>query len=684
MTPEQCKVSLTSDDPEVRRAATLALVPLSGHVDGLGDLLIVALGDPDWRVREEAVRIGAQVVDHLDIAPQVIHGICQGDNVGLRNAALSLVGSLGERIEPHLREALGSAEPNARKFVLEALARAGGTRAVPVLVEHLSSDDANMVAAALDALAVVGGEESEAALRSVLSWPDPLQRMAAMDALNRLGAVVPWDDLKPLLADRLVFRVAVPALGRSRDGRAIAALMEALEDSSSHVAADTVVALGALSRELDCDAATFSKVAKGLSSLARSRLAAFDERNSLSVRQGAASVLCHAQDTRGIDAALQLTNHTGGVPDIVMDALLGWGQDAVLRLLEDEVWSGGPYAASGLEMAGGLLQVLRERGEPIETTIASRLCAELRKALLSNDPDLRVVAGKGLVHWAEPADAVPLAEAVLKQEEVLSLACGDALSALAERQPEVVRDALSQVDLSGPGLENLVAVIVSLEGVGALGRLQALLLSDDVRTRCAALAGLSQLPAQRAADVIGLALSDVELDVRLAAVKALGELADGIGVPLLLQQLDKAPPDLLAALARALGASGSPLAEAPLRELLSNRHSAPAVQLAALTSLHALGVPGLRALLVEALSVPDAEVVKAALGALAAEGDAFEQIARGLSHPRWDVRQLAADLVALSGRAEAASVLRARLEVEVDDMVRGGVADALQRVLGAG
>lgn len=684
MTPEQCNTALASSDAEVRRAATIALTSLIDSVDNVESLLVRALGDADWRVREEAVRVGKSLADRIDIAESVIDGICQGENVGLRNAALALVGTLGAKVEPPLRAALASGGPDAKKFLIEALARAVGRRAVPAIVEQLGSADANMVAAALDALATVGGEEGEAALRSVLSWSDPLQRMAAMDALNRLEAVVPWSELEPLLRDRLVFRVAVPALGRCRDPRAIGPLMEALEDTSSRVAADTVMSLGRLSSELGCGSDTFASVAQGLSPAARARLAVFDEQDSLSVREGAAAVLCHAQDARGMDAALQLANQTGGVSPLVTDALLGWGHGAVLRLLDDEVWAGGPHAAAGLELAASLLSELADRGSEGLATTAPRLRAELRKALLSNDPDLRIVAGRGLLDWAEVADAVPLAEAVLRQEEVLSLACGDALSALAQREPHVVRDALGQVDLAGPGLQNLVSVLVSLDGVRALGRLQALLLSDDVRTRCAALSGISQLPDQRAADVIGLALTDADIEVRLAAARALGDLPDGIGVPALLRHLDTDSPDLLAALARALGATGSAKAEAPLRALLTDRSSPPAVQLAALTSLHALGVPGLRGLLVDALQVPDPEVVKAALGALAAEGDAFDQLATGLTHPRWDVRQLAADLVALSGQPqEAEEALRARLEVESDDMVRGGMADALQRVLGS-
>lgn len=666
--------ALRSDDAEVRRQATMALTTYDGA--DLEQLLMVALSDESWRVREEAVRVGVELASRVNVIDQLVAAICQGENVGLRNSALALLGALGPRVHGALKRAMDEVERDARKFVLEALARAGGEGVVPILVEHLNCGDPNMVAAALDALAVVGGVDGEAALRGVLKWDDAFQRMAAMDALNRLDAVVPWDELATLLADRLVFRVALPALGRCADARAIGPLVSALSESSPRVVADAAAALAMLVDARPHELQGVAEAAESLSAEARSRLSTLDEHHSIDARQGAAIVLCLAHDVRGLESALQFMATAGGVPASLMAALQLWGEPAADLLLEDFVHGDGTHAPAALELAAVLMS---DRGV-IVPALVSRLRAELRKGLLGADPELRLVAARCLGPWAEGADAVSLVEAALQQDEELAQACGEALVGLSAREPDPVREALSQVELVGPGLELVVGLIASLEGGKALGRLQALLLSDDVATRCAALTGLAELGDQRAADVIGLALSDPDLEVQLAAAEALGRLPDELGVTTLLLCLDGSPPALCAAVAHSLGETGSARAEGALAGLLRTSIDQPAVQVAALTSLRRLQAPGLRGLLVDALHASDAEVVKQALAGLAELGsEAFTYLADSLGDARWDVRRLAASLVGASGHPEASARLAARLESETDDMVRAGLLEAMRR-----
>lgn len=677
MTPEQIEGALQCDDPEARRAAVVAMSEHPNVANGF--LLMRALGDTNWRVREETVRVGAELYPGIDVVSDLVIAICQGENVGLRNSALALIAALGRATHEALRRALREVDPNARKFVLEALAAAGEDDVVPILVEHLESGDPNTVAAALDALAVVGGPAGERALRGVLTWKDAFQRMAAMDALNRIGAVVPWIELEPLLNDRLVFRVALSALGRTGDERAIGSLVSALSDRSARVLAD---AAAAIEHFVEANPDALVPLEDKLASVgtdARGRLAAVNDRHSLQSWQGAALLLCLLRDPRGLDSALGLVAGEGICPTL-QRALLRWGEDAVDRLLEEYVQPASPRAMVALELAATLAE---ELGSEIKPALLSRLQAELRKGLFGTDPELQLVAARAIGPFAEPADSLPLVQAAGSADYELAEACGSALVELAEREADAVREALSQCELSGAGLEAVAGLLVELEGDKALRRFQAALLLDDPATRCAALSGLAKLGGERAAELIALALTDESLEVQLAAAESLGKLPDELGVAPLLLCLDADSTPLRAAVAKALGDCGSPRAVEPLRTLMESGTDDSAVHVSALSSLHKLAAPGLQGLLVKALEASDAEVVKQALTALGeCQPQSFEHLARALTDARWDVRQLAVRLVAAAKHTEAPALLEARLESEEDDLVRAELIEALAQLRG--
>src|SRR5690606_8432913 len=99
---------------------------------------------------------------------------------------------------------------------------------------------------AIEALARAGGARAEEALRAHLRSPDPVQRLASLEGLERLEAVVAFDELKPLLEDRLVRRMAVRLLGFSDDPRAVRALFDAIDDAGAATSAEAAIALGRL------------------------------------------------------------------------------------------------------------------------------------------------------------------------------------------------------------------------------------------------------------------------------------------------------------------------------------------------------------------------------------------------------------------------------------------------------
>lgn len=680
MTPEELERAMRDDDPEQRRRAVIAVAE-KGSDEG-APLVLAALGDADWRVRKEAVRAAVELAPRLGLIPFLVQAIAQGDNVGLRNAALEALGGLGQRATAALLEALPRVGVGPRKFVVEALGDVGDPAVVPALVDASADADPNVAAAALDALARVGGPEAELALRARLHAEDPFQRMAALDGLDRLGAAVPWEELKPLLGDRLVRRVAIGCLGRCGHPAAAAPLVEALGDRSVHVASAAATALARLHDGGGAAGEAVTQQMQKVPEPSRKPLLYMLQEGDLEARQAAARLLALAQDPEALPGIVALAAEDA-LPPGALDATRAFGQGGVRPLLQVHMREQGKRAAVALELASDLIGL---GGQTLDGILGREVREHLRRALSSLDPDVALAAARSFAAWAEPSDAPALVAAASRLGEAAARSCGLALEVLSVRAPKVVDEAIANVALDGPAGAALARVVARLGGPMAFERLQAAQAANDPATRRAAVEAMAQLGGRRAAELIGLALADEVVDVQIAAVTALGGLRDDQGRPLgvdaLLLALGSDSPAVQAAAARALGGAGGGRAIEPLRELV--RTAAPGVAVAAMEGLRALHDPTLGDLLVEALGHPDEEVVKQALCAIheSAGARTAARLALALEHHAWDVRQLAATLLGQGGGDEARAALHDRLPRESDDLVREAIERALSSMEG--
>lgn len=679
MTSEELREAFRDEDAERRRQAVVAL-PESA-TDDAAELLYEALGDVDWRVRKQAVEVAVELSERLDLVPKLIDALCDGDNVGRRNAGLEVLGRLGPVVAKPLVDALPNVPPAARKFLVDALGDAGDRRVVGVLVDAAERDaDPNVAAAALDALARVGGPEAEAALRRRLASTDPFQRMAALDGLARLGATVPWEEIEPLLGDRLVRRVALALLGRTGRGQAIEPLVDALADSSPHVVAIASVALVQLSSASSELADSVAERVRRLGLSARQGLRSLVARGDLRSRQAAAHLLLLARDTEALEGVVVLAAEDALSPG-ALTVLREWGEAAVGPLLEVHRRARGQARPTALELAADLAAEPLVRGDGPPEPLREDVRRAIRTATRDADPHVVLAAVRSMTWWAEPKDAELLVRLASKGREDVARACGEALEGLSTSSPEAVRGALDGVVFDGTAGAALAGVAARIGGPQTFERLQTALAADDPAARKAGVEALAAIGDRRAAEHIGYALTDENVDVQTAAARALGRMRDEAGRPMgdeaLLLALQSDAPAVQAAAARALGEAGEGRAIEPLRELV--RSGAPGVAVAAMQALRRLHDPTLGDLLVEALGHADAEVVKQALSAIAETGGArtASRLALGLSHHGWDVRALAARLLGEAGGAEALDALRARREHETDPMVKQAIEEAL-------
>lgn len=682
MTIEQLRDALRDRDAEVRRRAVLSAEQETAPE--VGELLLLALGDEDWRVRKEAAQIGIRRASELALIDALVEAICQGENVGLRNAALDVLQGVGEEAARALVNALPHVPEHARKFVVEALGESRGPIVVAELSRAATSNDTNVASEAIEALSRIGGAEAERVIRTRLTASDPFLRMAALDALNRCDAQVTWEDLEPLLGDRLLRRVVVTALGRIGRAEAAAPLFVALEEPTLHVAGAAAVAIARLSAASAQARAAVERELQTLSDRARASLrSVLRTASDAEPQRAAAELLAQARDVESL--ATMVTHLAADAPmPRTVEALRGWGKDAVEPLLSLFQSLGSPKErAIALELSADLVF----GNEDVGSALRTRLLEVLRNGLSDRESSVRSVALRCLGEWGDSADAAALASLAVSNDLDVSRAAVRALEVLGRRVPEAVEQVLSHVSEEGAHGVALATITAGIGGSGALDRLQRLMSSDHPEVRRASVVGLGKVGGTRAKSLLAIGLADEDPDVQIVAAQALGRLRDdqgGVHVDELLLALESELAHVRAAVARALGESGSPLAVAPLRDLLRDPESGVAV--AAVEALGRLGPNELAQRLEPALLHSDSEVVKAALRALSEWQDpaAIEALSGALSHPAWDVRQLSAELIGELGDPKALPVLATQLERETDDLVRLALSDAFARLGGEG
>jgi HEAT repeat protein len=669
MTIEQLREALRDRDAEIRRRAVLS-TDQEPSLE-VAEIVLSALGDDDWRVRKEAVQVAIRRANELSLIDALVEAICQGENVGLRNAALDVLQGIGDDAARALVAALPGVPEHARKFVVEALGDSRGPLIVAELSRAAQSSDTNVASEAIEALARIGGPDAQRAIRSRLSANDPFLRMAALDALNRCEVALRWEELEPLLKERLLRRVVVTALGRTGQTEAVVPLFAALEDANAQVVAAAAASLVRLSAHSFDTEAAVKFALEQLSERARIALrGVLSTSSDPESQRAAAELLAEARDVASLSIMVAHLSTDAPMPRLI-EALRDWGQHVVEPLLE----------------LGGSLPSPRERAIALELSadlafsdnhaayaLTQRVLAGLRDSLSDRETSLRMVALRCLGEWGDASDAVQLAAQAIASDADLARTAIRALEKLAKRSPHAVEQALSQISEEGAHGVLLATVTAGIGGQVALDRLQRLLSSDHSEVRRAAVAGLGKVGGVRAKGLLVIALADEDPDVQIVAAHALGGLRDEqTGAPYvddLLLAMGSELAHVRTAVARALGQTGSALAIAPLRELLRENESGVAI--AAVEALGKLGPEQLAQHLEPALLHRDSEVVKAALRVLSDWRDpaAYDALTGALGHAAWDVRQLAAELLGDLGERRAVPSLSAQLAHESDDLVR--------------
>jgi HEAT repeat protein len=629
------KGGLESPDPVVRAKAVRAL----GGADAPLAPLLVAERDGSPVVRRAAAeafaaRRGAEAADALsklvrDPSPEV--------------AAAAAAGLSGMPSEPRARQGLvqayAEATPGGRAAIADALERIGVSLREAIDAESRTLWERNVSilehgsgAARAGAAEEMGASARTDAVQRLVPLVDPNRnrdRILAAAAARGLGESGDWTArpfLEALLADRDAFlaEAAANALGRLGDPSAADALAEAATGDAGRVATAAGEALSALPEA--------SEVGVALCELAlRSMDPALAGRSAREVRR-----------------------REGDCP---------------LRPILARFGRPGAHAA---------LAALAELPFPREAaTSAAEKVAPLLDPARTPDPEIRAAAARALGRLGG-ALAAP---ALLRRAQALA-------AQVAERRARWVAAAVAPgappewVDAVGPAdareLGALLAALGWLKVEGAQAVLAAFVRDPLPALRAGAVEGLAEAGTAQGFEATSAALDDPDAGVRLAALEGLPRFG-ARGAPALARAAESSGGASAAwriALARSLGATGSPEAIPALAGLLDGASAS-----AAAAALAHLGAPAAAAPLVAHVGKAGAPARAEAIDALAqlAARDAAPAIAVLLTDERPEVRAAAARALGRL-RHEPASARLEALRSDYYGRVRRAAVEALSKL----
>lgn len=731
-------LALEAPDAEERRQATTHLCEL--EMRDAFPLLMKALGDSDWRVRKEATIAARTFMPDRMLAEALIDALSQGENVGLRNAAVEVLATSGHATALAVANALSSLDDVGRKLAVEALGRSRDQAGLGPLEAALFFDqDDNVRQAAVEAIASVGavaGEPAHKLLFRCLRDDDRFIRLAALEGLNSLGIAISWKEIEPLLADPTSRTAALLAAALAEHPQAPSALAKALSSARGGAFAQTLTALARLAEgKLAFDVAAALRV-QGPDLLQRLSDIASGEHGDPDHLRAAALVLAALVFAPGIAemAIAALGEHT--LAAAAARALSSMGVAALPPLIgciSSFETSDAPHVAQmrspAIDIAAAIVQ---EHPDACHAELPLLLTA-LRLAARDREREVATSAVYALSRLGNEADLPLMADLLHSSDPSMASAAEATLSAIAERCPESAA-ALCR-DLMQQGVPSLAATVLlgalpaDEEGPKSGRREQMAFLSycaasGDAPTRRASIAALARLFGPFAGDALTVALSDEDRDVQLEAARALGRVCAD---PNALRFFDSGPPsgppssdrprtsatdmldllersgdtELVAAAVHALGdemttwspasmppssgksSSGrSPMLSADdlvasLAPLAAKAPSSVAIAAVDALSRAPIGTPGATRALLGALSHPNSAVVKAAMLKLDINEVTRDQIAKCLEHPSHDIRGLAVEMLTSEGDVK----IRRRLEDRLRKEPHSDVREAIERAL---
>lgn len=578
---------------------------------------LAALGDPHWRVRQEAIEGLANACTPEVIT--VLTGIIRDEHRDLSrlNATIQVLTRTEVDVIPAVLPLLAEAVPDTRAHAAQTLGLRGDPRAIPGLLATVSDTDTNVRAHAVEAL---GRLRAAAAVDLLVRLVESLEfeiAFPALDALIAIGDERIAARLVPLLQDPLLQSAVVEGLGALGDEEAVIPLIGLLDNSmvSPGMIARAIQRIhdrqvlryghGRAVTDMVCQAAS-SQIAT-----LRSRLPGLPLSEKLAVVSMIGWIPGHEADATLLDLL-----ETPELRDHSRDALVARGTTFVPELLERFEGSSAQTQLSFIDLCG---RVADRRSVPALTTCLSkddetvakvleafsRICDsrvyDSAKAFLGH-PNIQVrhSAISALTSLGHPDTARDMEQCL---QDASSLVRESALKVAAYLGfPECIDSILNCCDSPDARIRRTaIEHLPCLDDPRIVPQLEKALASESTAIRSAAAGALGEIEPQWARPLLRQALQDNDVWVRYFALRSQAQIPYG--------------PDTHAVLAA-----------------LANGDPAMQVRIAAVEAMKLESITAIT----DASASPDDDLAIAALAALGRTGhpDAIPVLARAVNSPQ--------------------------------------------------
>lgn len=555
---EQLVITLIDVDKEVRYSASVALERIRGIVD--------------WEKSDAARKAIPALVTGLEAndlnvrltAADTLRGI--GDDRALE----ALVAALDDR-EPIMRSAAAQAlqslgwvsnDDRLQAIYLISLenwdevVKMGAVAVEPLLAEL--TDNAPIIRAGYNRTSVArlsnsdaAGWERAAAESYLSSTVKVSRREKVAKALGEIGdsrAVAPLINLLEDISD-WVCRSAAKALGKIGDVRAVEPLIRLLEDqdfnirdSAAYALADlgapAVEPLVAALKDSHENVRVGATVALGRirGAFTVERLIAMLNDKEGNVRYVAAKALCETGDARAIAPLVTVVNkYDSNVQELAMEALMRIGGphalEAIIGEVNDRKWR--VWALERMTPSvKSLLSMIRDKGWEVwceaKEVIYQRLDADAMEILITalgdNNSDVRRVAAEALGKIKDARAVKSLIASLEDPDELVRQSVAQALGEIGDAR--AIAPLIKAVnDSKGNASETAEGVVAKIIGVaGTVEMLTDMLNADSKSMRELGVRLLGAIGDTQAINLLTISLGDSDFDVRGMAAMQLKHL----------------------------------------------------------------------------------------------------------------------------------------------------------------
>jgi HEAT repeat protein len=610
-------------DPQLRRGAAWALGILADRA-ALADLVIVAEGDADPLVRQEALAALGRIPDTAR-NQAFFAAITDGDENARRTAAEGLAAA-GDSAVPGLLRLLAHEDPAMRRMAAGILGRSGHQDLAPALLPALEDGDVNVRATAARSLGLLRNPATESALRARLMddeqprWTSKTVAQLAQEALSkieagRVQAAAARPQTTPIARDQELSMSNSAATAKKRLKSALVQTPSGQQSLETAVASpDPAIRLRALQQLRDAHGnpqrltlligllrdpqsrirAEVVRILTGETDPAVTRAllnSLFDR--EITIARAAARALIHPQRgeyaLRGLAAATRSQN--AQVRALAVQALGFIGDQRAVPYLRARI-DDGDVPASGGESVGALaLIALEEIGSPDAMAVIDAHAAAARGAPVGIPPAPVVEPPTPDHRLIEIFD---LMDQLRSEDWQKRRAAAKSLRAFARSMRGESTDArvLAQLEMALRDEDDFVrwTAVESLAWMrnpAAVDLLVSVLDDENWSVRTTALRGLASLADPAALQAIILVLADRNTVVRQVAVEVLRHFQEPPAVDALLTALNDRDEFVRRTAIESLGLIGHAAAVPYLLQALHSPY--PMIRWAAVQALGEIG-----------------------------------------------------------------------------------------------